>query len=89
MNHLCSFQGPMYQVFTTDELTTIALWILAMDKSPASDMVSLMLAKRGIGQKAHKSSLQLDGRHRRVGQHQYALCQPCPLHAGSEAIWLL
>lgn len=67
LKHICSFQGPMYQVFTTDELTAIALWILGMDKSPANRVMSIILGHRSKGQLAHRSrTLTVEGQEVRM-----------------------
>ncbi|CAF3326590.1 unnamed protein product [Rotaria sp. Silwood2] len=54
INHAVSFQGPMYQVFDSDELTIISRWILSLKPSTLNDMLSLILQRRKFSNKIIK-----------------------------------
>ncbi|CAF1621829.1 unnamed protein product, partial [Adineta ricciae] len=48
LNHVVSFNGPMYQVFTADELSIISRWIISLSPSTLNEMLSLILKRRKL-----------------------------------------
>lgn len=50
---LLTFNGPMYQIFSADEINVVVKWILSLKRTPATEMYQMIIGKRIVAKRSH------------------------------------